>query len=105
MTNPNRHLRRKAAVTDTVTPAELQKLDTICSWEGCEEIADLKGGTVYLPKGWTALLMFWSLNAVQDFRGLMTDADMQRDGVLCPKHTAAIQLQLKSLNREEIVSQ
>jgi hypothetical protein len=97
----NRHERRKAAVTEITMPAsEFHAANSICAWEGCMEIADHQQGAVYLPKGWTALLMFWAEKAPRNIILDLSAGDVLRDCVLCPKHTGTVQLQLKMLNRE-----
>jgi len=95
---PNRHERRKAAVFERTitTPAEFQALDSICAWKGCTAIGDQQHGKPYLPKGWTALLLFWAEKAPNDFSDVM-DSDMLRDCVLCPEHTAMLDNLLKPL--------
>jgi hypothetical protein len=99
MTNRNER-RRAEVIAKRMTFAEFHKLNSICAWAGCTEIADHQKGKIYLPKDWTALLMFWSENAPRDIVRDLSASNMLRDCVLCPKHTAALQLQLKSLRLE-----
>jgi hypothetical protein len=96
----NRHARRKTAAgyeTATATPTEFHKLNSVCAWDGCDEIANHEQGRVYLPKGWTALLVFWSENAPRDILLDIPDSGVRRDTVLCPRHTKMLDQHLKPL--------
>jgi hypothetical protein len=98
---PNRHERRKAMVVEqTMMPAsELAALPCVCAWDGCD--ATYKpSATEYLPKGWTALLMFWSKEPPLNIWKDLSPGDMLRDASLCPEHTAALDGLLKPLARE-----
>jgi hypothetical protein len=96
--NPNRHERRKAMVVETkeMTPAEFLAMNSICAWDGCMATCDSKRGTVYLPDGWSALLLYWSKEAPRNIFDIPA-SDMIRDAVLCPVHTALLDGQLKPL--------
>jgi hypothetical protein len=94
----NRHERRKAAFYETTMPlAEVNMHDSICAWDGCKEIAHHQQGKVYLPKGWTALLLFWAEKAPRDIISDISDTGVYRDCMLCPKHTETLDRKMKPL--------
>jgi hypothetical protein len=99
MTNPNRHERRKVEASGTaiMTASEIVALDSICAWEGCTAIAHQEKGKVFLPRGWTSLLMFWSAKPVRNILLDISDGDWRRDAFLCSEHTEALDQQLKPL--------
>lgn len=100
----NRHERRKAEATEvtetTMTTAEFQALDSICIWEGCMEVTHVPLKKLYLPEGWTALILFWAPEVPKNIMRDVPPENMFRDAVLCPQHTAMLQLQLKSRGKE-----
>jgi hypothetical protein len=55
----------------------------------------------YLPKGWTILLVFRAKKPVE-YIWDVPPSDMQRDAVLCPAHTAALERQLKQLSSNDL---
>ena len=92
----NRHERRKTAVFEktTITRADIAAAARICAWDGCLASFHHNKEIEYLPKGWTILLVFRAKKP--------PPSDMQRDAVLCPAHTAALERQLKQLSSNDL---
>jgi hypothetical protein len=65
----------------------------ICAWDGCA--ARFSGN---MPTGWINLLAYWSKRPEMNFSKIPSQ-DVVRDGVLCPKHTRALEAELKNLGR------
>jgi hypothetical protein len=95
---PNRHERRRAAVTEVamMTKAQFEGLGCICCWKGCDKTYDGKDG---MPRGWQTILMFWARKPSLDL-GTIRPGDWSRDGVLCPEHVEAVQSLLMPLALE-----
>ena len=94
ITMPNRHERRRAAVTEVVmmTKAQFEGLGYICCWKGCDKTYD--GG---MPKGWQAIIMHGDPKPPLHIDEIK---DWKRDGVLCPEHAEAVQSLLMPLALE-----
>jgi hypothetical protein len=81
---PNRHERRRAAVTK-VEMIEVNRIKgCICCWNGCNKSYD----DDEMPKGWQSILMFGDAGPVLH---ILEIKDWKRDGVLCPEHAEAVQ--------------
>jgi hypothetical protein len=73
---------------------QLDQLPCMCAWGDCG--ATFEGD---MPHGWHWVLAYW---APQPFSSSLLEVpqeDMLRDCVLCPKHAAALERQLKELPR------
>ena len=95
---PNRHERRRVAVTGAVTTmkvSEIAAMGSICCWNGCDKTYDGKDG---MPKGWQCILMF-RVKPSSDL-GTIKPGDWSRDGVLCPEHVEHVQSLLVPLALE-----
>lgn len=75
-------------------PDWLAQMGCLCAWNGCT--ANYKGA---MPKGWVALLTYWSKRPVANPFDV-PHKDMPRDCSLCPEHAAALEALLKPLGRE-----
>jgi hypothetical protein len=80
---PNRHERRRAAVTELRMVPVGQIKGCICCWNGCGKAFDDE-----MPKGWQCILMFGD---PKDVLHILEIEDWKRDGVLCPEHAEAVQ--------------
>jgi len=97
----NRHERRKARAigieevpADSPRAAEGMARGAVCCWRECEQT--FKG--LRMPEGWRSLLIFWSAWPVSTIAEIPRKT-WDRDGVLCPEHTKALEALLKDLGR------
>jgi hypothetical protein len=87
----NRHVRRKAKVSELKMVKVSDISGHLCIWDGC--VAEFKGD---MPKGWTWMLQYWSKRPQEQFLDI-PPKDIEWDVCLCPEHTRALKDQLKDL--------
>jgi hypothetical protein len=76
---------------------QLDQLGCMCVWNGC-------GATFAddMPHGWRWLLTYWAPQPFSSSLLEILQEDMARDAVLCPKHAAALERQLKELPARQL---
>ena len=91
----NRHERRKAEVFErrTMSADELSQMGSACAWDGCAEI--FKGA---MPKGWNWMVAYWAPRPHGEL-AKVGNGNWMRDACLCPKHSADLDAQLKSIGQ------
>jgi hypothetical protein len=81
--------------TVTLTPDMARTLlarGGTCAWDGCT--ATYTGDQ---PRGWINLLTYWSPKPAHNLKAMLRHC--QRDAVLCPEHSRALEGLLKDLGR------
>ena len=74
-----------------MSEAEINAMPRQCAWNGCAE--RYQGDQ---PPDWNCLLVFWSPGPIRDLAEINPNF-WPRDGVLCHKHSAALESLLKPL--------
>jgi hypothetical protein len=72
--------------------AQVEAMPLMCAWDGCTE--SYQGDQ---PPDWNCLLVFWSPGPISNIAEINQNF-WPRDGVLCPKHSAALEKLLKPIH-------